>query len=92
MAENLRQTNGIVTWYGLEDRMKNIVSHETKRSHIKSIEDFTYRAGRIFIIIDPQEEHRKVHWAKAFWVFWESSRAIKKKKQIMLVHMDEKWF
>ena len=24
---NLRQSNGSVTWYGLEDRMDNIVSH-----------------------------------------------------------------
>ena len=39
LYENLRQTNGSVTWRGLEDRMDNIVSHETIRSHIKSIED-----------------------------------------------------
>ena len=64
MAENLRQTIGIVTWYGLEDRMNNIVSHETKRSHIKSIEDFTYRASRIFPILDLQVEQRRVHWVK----------------------------
>ena len=61
LYENLRQTHGIVTWCGLEDRMNNIVSHETIRLHIKSIEDFTYRASRIFIMLDPQEEHRKVH-------------------------------
>ena len=72
--------------------MDNIVSHETIRSHIKSIEAFTYRAGRIFPMLDSQAEHRRVHRAKAFWVFWESAKAMKKKKQIMLVHMDEKRF
>ena len=79
LYENLRQKNGSVTWRGLEDRMDNIVSYETIRSHIKSIEAFTYRASRIFPMLDPQAEHRRVHWAKAFWVLWESTKAMKKK-------------
>ena len=90
LYENLRQTNGSVTWRELEDRMENIVFHETIRSHIKSIETFTYHAGRIFPILDSQAEQRRIHWAKAFWVFWEIAKAMKKKKQIMLVHMDER--
>ena len=53
LYKNLRQTNGSVIWRGLEDRMDNIVSNETIRSNIKSIEDFTYRAGRIFTMPDP---------------------------------------
>ena len=78
--ENLRQANGSVTWRGLEERIDHIVSHETIRLHIKSIDDFTYRTGRILPMLDSQTKHRRVHWAKAFWVFWESVKAIKKKK------------
>jgi len=62
--ENLRQANGSVTWRGLEERIDHIVSHETIRLHIKSIDDFTYRAGRILPMLDSQTKHRRVHWAK----------------------------
>ena len=56
LYENLRQTNGNVTWCGLEDRMNNIVSRETIRSHIISIEDFTYRVSHISPMLNPQVE------------------------------------
>ena len=52
LYENLRQTNKSVIWRGLEDRMDNIVSHETIRSCIKSIENFTYLASHIFQMLD----------------------------------------
>ena len=36
--------------------MDNIVSRETIRSHIISIEDFTYRVSHIFSMLNPQVE------------------------------------
>ena len=49
--------------------MYNILSHATIRSHTQSIEDFNYRAGRIFLILDPQADHRRVHWVRVLYVF-----------------------
>ena len=49
--------------------MDRIVSHETIRLDLKSIDDFTYRADRIFPMIDFKAEQRRVYWAKVFWLF-----------------------
>ena len=69
LYENLRQANESVTRRGLEEKKDHIVSHETIRLHIKSIDHFTGRAGRTFPMIDSQVEHRRIHRTKVLWAF-----------------------
>ena len=66
--------------------MDHIVSHETIRLHVKSIDDSTYRAGRVFSMLDSHVEHRRVHWANAFCVLWESAKTMKKRVNDVSAH------
>ena len=61
-------------------------------NYIKSLGEFSYVTNRIFPHLDAQAKARRVEWTKSFWLFWLSAKATKTRIQMVLVHMDEKWF
>jgi hypothetical protein len=52
----------------------------------------TYSATKIYPHLTEQAKKRRLHWAKGFWLFWYSATLFSETVQIVLVHMDEKWF
>ena len=89
----LKQVNGSVTWRELENRMgNNIVSHETIRTYVKTLEVFKYTKNRIFPSLDAQAKARRLKRANSFWVFLDVSKNLQSKDKILYAHMDEKWF
>ena len=62
------------------------------RTYIKSLDSFKYTRNRIFPDLDAQAKARRLTWAKAFWVYWESVRILCPKIKVLYSQMDEKWF
>lgn len=71
----LKQVNGSATWHKLEARMgNNIVSHETIKTYVKTLDGFKYTKNQIFPALDKQAKARRLKWANSFWVFWTSAK------------------
>jgi hypothetical protein len=61
------------------------------RSFVMSLPDSTCKATRILPKLDKASKQRRLWWAHQFWIFWQSAAAFNG-VQIVLVHVDEKWF
>ena len=79
LYDELKKVNGSATWEVLVTMMENIVSQEKIRRHITSIPDFTYRANRIYPLLDAHAKLQGVNWSHGFWVFWESVKKNERK-------------
>jgi hypothetical protein len=42
--------------------------------------------------LDDSCKARRLQWGVAFWIFWETATPFAHRIQIVLIHMDEKWF
>jgi hypothetical protein len=67
-------------------------SHSTVREFVMGLPDLSYTSTRIFPSLDKQSIERRYHWAKAFWIFWNTATGLRQEVQFVLKHMNEKWF
>ena len=54
--------------------------------------DSHYTTTRLHPKLDSQHKLRRYVWSISFWIFWNSAKAMAQKVQVLLLHMDEKWF
>ena len=95
----LQKTNGSVSWNNMaifvaggEDQVQP-VGKTAIQEYIMSTDEFRYTAT----LTAPQCDNDRVKnwrmkWATNFHIFWEGGRLIRGKVQIVLFHIDEKWF
>lgn len=87
------KTNGKLPYSELANQLGNIVSTNTIRSFLKSRPTFRLRKDRTLPYLDIAAKQRRMKWTHDFWVFWQSAKSVRvKNHQIVLMHMDEKWF
>ena len=63
-----------------------------RRSYLTLMNDFKYTSNRIYPALDEAAKKRRMKWAKAFWIFWQSAKIMSNKIKILYSQMDEKWF
>ena len=88
----LKSTHGSITYRRLAAEMGNIVGHVCIMNYMKQLDGFSYTTNHVYPHLDVQAKARRVEWCHAFWLFWLSAKATKSRTQLVLVHMDEKWF
>jgi hypothetical protein len=54
--------------------------------------DSSYKTTRILPKLDQSTIQRPWDWSLQFWIFWQSATRLAPTIQLVLVHMDEKWF
>ena len=59
---------------------------------MKQFDGFSYTTNHGYPHLGVQAKVRQVDWCHAFWLFWLSTKPTKSRTQLVLVHMDEKWF
>ena len=93
LIEILKKTCGKISYLAIASELGDIVSVNTIRKYIKSQQGFRTRKDRLLPHLDRQAKRRRVEWAQSFWVFWRSCMLVNTQRmQIVLIHMDEKWF
>ena len=95
LVKALKKTAGAVSWQTLATLLAGNgpepVSAATIRRYFMSLPDSTYKSTRILPKLDKANKQRRLNWSMEFWVFWESAIRFSS-VQMVLVHMDEKWF
>ena len=51
----------------------------------------SYKTTKLLPKLDKANKQRRKWWGQQFWIFFESARTFNN-CQVVLVHMDEKWF
>lgn len=57
-----------------------------------SLPNSTYTTTSIFPQLNEASKQRHFKWSRAFWLFWNSAILFAEEVQVVLVHIDEKWF
>lgn len=91
----LQRTRGSVTWRRLASEVAGsnipIACHETMRKFVMGLPDSAYKTTRMHPKLDESCRYRRYQWARGFWIFWNSAKLCTS-IQVVLVHLDEKWF
>ena len=94
----LKTTNGTITWRKMAtmisggDKNAKVVSHVTLMNFVMSLPDSDYVTTRILPLLNAQSVAKQLRWARGWFLFWYGAQSFAQKKQMLLVHMDEKWF
>jgi hypothetical protein len=93
----LISTAGSVSWTQVATLVSGtgnleIISDKTIRQFVMSLPESSYQSTRILPKLDEANRLRRLWWSHQFWIFWKSAVAFNNGVQILLVHMDEKWF
>ena len=98
IGDVLKRTRGSITWRQLETQLQGIntnapiISYQTIRRHIMSLEGSCYRKNRFQPSLSRAQKQKRFDWCKSFWFFWNAARNFEKRTKVLLVHNDEKWF
>ena len=57
-----------------------------------SLPNSEYQRTKMLPTLQKHHVEKRKKWVIAFWIFWNSAKAVAPRVQLMLVHMDEKWF
>ena len=92
----LELTNGSASWALLATLVSGsgnleMISKNTIRDFVLELPGTTYTSTRILPKLCTSNKENRLLWAQQFWIFWESAVYFNG-VQILLVHMDEKWF
>ena len=96
ITKALGKTKGSVSWTTLATLIAGTgnlqpISDDTIRRYVMSLPDSSYKTTRILPKLDKANKQQRLWWSHQFWIFWNSAVSFNT-KQIILVHMDEKWF
>ena len=92
LIQNLKETDGLLTFHELAQFSNNIIDPSTIWRHFSKLEGYSMRKTRLLPQLNRQSEQARLTWAEAFWIFWKSARCLQPSIIILLTHMDEKWF
>lgn len=91
----LQRTRGGVTWRRLASEVAGsnipIACAETVRKFVMTLPESAYKTTRMHPKLDEGCRYRRYEWARGFWIFWNSAKLCTS-IQVVLVHLDEKWF
>ena len=92
----LQSTGGSVSWTTLATLVSGsgnleMIGETAIREFVMSLPDSSYKSTRILPKLDRANKQRRYWWAHQFWIFWQSAVTFNG-IQIILAHMDEKWF
>ena len=89
----IKKVNGMITFDECSNQLNDIVTKQTVRTYMRSLEGYRMRKTRLLPALDSMAKSRRVVWAQVFWMFWKCMCAINSAATILvLVHMDEKWY
>ena len=89
----VKKVNGMITFEECANQLNEIVTKQTVRTYMLSLEGYRMRKTRLLPALDLMAKLRRVVWAQTFWMFWKCMCAINSDATILvLVHMDEKWY
>ena len=71
--------------------LERIISKTAIRDHVMGLPDSSYKSTKLLPKLDKANKERHKWWAEQFWIFFQSAQTFNN-AQIILVHMDEKWF
>ena len=96
VQQTLARANGNITWRKIAQRVSGdktvrIVTHVTVMKYVMGLPDSGYQSTKIHPKLDDQHIKRRYEWTINFWLFWNGAKLMNG-AQILLTHMDEKWF
>lgn len=97
ITKALHTTSGADSWRQIATLVSDTenleaLSYSTIRKHIMALPDSCYKSTRILPKLDEANKQHCYWWAQQFLIFWESAKTFAPRVQVILVHMDEKWF
>ena len=96
IQQRLRETGGAVSWDTIATLVAGPgnpepISSETIRRFCMSLPESSYKSTRILPYLTQSHKDKRYWWSIQFWIFWESAKRFNN-VQVVVVHMDEKWF
>lgn len=89
----LLDTKGTLSYVAMSAQLNDIVGPSTIRRFLMTKEGYHIRKSRLIPSLSKDNIHKRLEWARKYWVFWKAVKTINKDKcQYVLIHMDEKWF
>lgn len=94
----LLKTKGSVAWRELAQQASGaggmlIANKDTFHKCVMSLPNSSCQKSCVFPHINERTKLIRHKWSnKAFWIFWEMAKLAAPKVQMLLIHMDEKWF
>ncbi len=92
----LLTTSGAASWRQLATLVSGVGNLELLgrtaiQEFVMSLPDSSYKSTRLLPRLNQGNKNRRLYWSHQFWIFWQSAVTFNG-VQIILVHMDEKWF
>jgi hypothetical protein len=91
----LKLTNGSVTWREVPHQISGNsiqpVCVHTIADHIMSLPGSSYKTTDIHPHLSDHHKQKRLSWSNQFWLFWNSATEFNQ-CQVIIVHLDEKWF
>ena len=96
ITKALSTTRGSVSWKTLATLVSGsgnleMMSDETIRKFVMALPNSSYKTTKLLPKLDKANKQRRKWWGQQFWIFFESARTFNN-CQVVLIHMDKKWF
>lgn len=93
----LKSTDGSVTWQRLATAIAGegnplMANKDTIWKFVMSLPNSSCQTTRLHPLLNAASRQQRREWAHQFWLFWNTAKVFEAEVQILLVHMDEKWF
>jgi hypothetical protein len=94
----LRETNGTVSWETIATEVAggaNRVQPACKTSiatYVMSTYGAKYTSTKTQPTMNDANKKQRLDWSKHFFLFYEGAKLFSPKSQILMLHLDEKWF
>jgi hypothetical protein len=98
ITQQLQVTRGRITWRGLAAQVagdaKEVAPfcHVTVQTFVMGLPNSEYSKTYIHPKLTIECKQRRFDWVRAFYMFWEAAIVLARGVQVVLIHMDEKWF
>ncbi len=96
LRKALQATGGSVSWRTVATLVSGsgnleIIGKTAIQTFTMTLPDSTYVSTRILPLLNQANKKRRLWWSHEWWIFWRSAVSFNQ-VQMLLVHMDEKWF
>lgn len=92
LCDILLSTKGKLSYESMAMKLGDIVSQNTVRLHIQSLDGFCHRKSRLLPHLSEACRKKRVIHCETFWVFWESAKVVSAQIRYIYAMKDEKWF
>lgn len=91
----LQLTNGSITWERLASQLSGgglqSICANTIAKYVMALPNSSYQTTRIHPHLSQHHKQNRYEWSLQFWIFWNNAKSLLN-MQLVLCHMDEKWF